>query len=47
MAEAKKNTKAAPKKKTEAPKREPAKSSKKTVPQNENNQLWSIILFHM
>lgn len=47
MAEAKKNTKAAPKKKTEAPKREPAKSSKKTVPQNENNQLWSIILFAM
>ena len=46
MAEAKKNTKGAPRKKTEAPKREPVKNSSKTAaPQNENNQLWSIILF--
>ena len=32
-------------KKPEAPKREPVKSNKKTVPQNESNQLWSVILF--
>ncbi|MBP5581195.1 MAG: DNA translocase FtsK 4TM domain-containing protein, partial [Ruminococcus sp.] len=45
MAEAKKTTKGAPKKKAEAPKREPVKSNTKTAPQNENNQLWSILLF--
>lgn len=45
MAEAKKTTKGAPKKKTEAPKREPVKASPKTAPQNETNQLWSILLF--
>ncbi len=46
MAEAKKNTKGAPKKKSEAPKREPVKANTKTTaPQNESNQLWSILLF--
>lgn len=45
MAEAKKTTKGAPKKKAEAPKREPVKSNPKTAPQNESNQLWSILLF--
>ena len=46
MAEAKKTTKGAPKKKSEAPKREPVKANTKTTaPQNEINQLWSILLF--
>ncbi len=45
MAEAKKTTKGAPKKKAEAPKREPVRSNAKTAPQNESNQLWSILLF--
>ncbi|WP_303836205.1 DNA translocase FtsK [Ruminococcus flavefaciens] len=45
MAEAKKTTKGAPKKKAEATKREPVKGNTKTAPQNENNQLWSILLF--
>jgi S-DNA-T family DNA segregation ATPase FtsK/SpoIIIE len=46
MAEAKKTTKGAPKKKSEAPKREPVKANTKTAaPQNESNQLWSILLF--
>ncbi|WP_164174131.1 DNA translocase FtsK [Ruminococcus flavefaciens] len=46
MAEAKKTTKGAPKKKSEAPKREPVKANTKTTaPQNESNQLWSILLF--
>ena len=46
MAEAKKTTKGAPKKKAEAPKREPVKANTKSAaPQNESNQLWSILLF--
>ncbi|SHM41551.1 FtsK/SpoIIIE family DNA translocase [Ruminococcus flavefaciens] len=41
----KKKASAKTQKKPEAPKREPVKSNKKTAPQNESNQLWSIILF--
>lgn len=50
MAETKKKPAASkPKKpaaqKNAAPKREPIKSTAKTAPQNESNQLWSILLF--
>lgn len=41
----KKKASAKTQKKPEAPKREPVKSNKKAAPQNESNQLWSIILF--
>ena len=44
MAETKKKTTASKAKKPEAPKREPI-SSAKSAPQNESNQLWSILLF--
>ncbi|WP_019680818.1 FtsK/SpoIIIE family DNA translocase [Ruminococcus flavefaciens] len=45
MAEAKKKSAAQKNKKTEPPRREPIKSNTKTAPQNESNQLWSILLF--
>ncbi len=47
MAETKKKTAASKAKKPEAPKREPIKSTPKAAPQNESNQLWSILLFAM
>ena len=45
MAEAKKKSAAQKNKKTEPPRREPIKNNTKTAPQNESNQLWSILLF--
>ena len=46
MAEAKKTTKGAPKKKSELPKESPSRANTKTsAPQNESNQFWSILLF--
>jgi len=45
MADTKKKTAASKSKKPEAPKREPIKSPAKAAPQNESNQLWSILLF--
>ncbi|WP_455530095.1 hypothetical protein, partial [Ruminococcus sp.] len=44
MAETKKKSTASKGRKPEAPKREPI-SSAKAAPQNESNQLWSILLF--
>jgi len=46
MAETKKKSTASKAKKPESPKREPI-SSAKAAPQNESNQLWSILLFAM
>lgn len=45
MAETKKKNTGTKSKKPEAPRREPVRSSSKSAPQNESNQLWSIILF--
>ena len=45
MAETKKKNTGTKSKKPEAPRREPVRSSSKNAPQNESNQLWSIILF--
>ena len=45
MADTKKKAAASKSKKPEAPKREPIKSPAKAAPQNESNQLWSILLF--
>ncbi len=41
----KKRTSGQKSKKSEAPKREPARANKKTAPQNDSNQFWSVILF--
>ncbi len=46
MAEStKKKTSGQQKKKTDTPKREPARANKKSAPQNDSNQFWSVILF--
>ena len=45
MAETRKKSTASKAKKPEAPKREPIKAPAKAAPQNESNQLWSILLF--